>query len=350
MSDIEWTEETWNPVRGCKPVSPGCAHCYAEPLTARLEAMGHAGYAGLTKIGAGSKKRLWTGEFREVPEMLSVPLRRRKPTTWFVNSMSDLFGEGVSDGFILDVFRIIAECPIHTFQILTKRPTRMRAWFERWADVDEEGLDPIMARGPAAVRAAHKTQRAHLFAEMIEKWAATHGGSPPDGMAFPTYDWMAGMRWWPTVFRNAWLGVSIEDRAHGLPRIDELRKVPAAIRFLSVEPLLEDLGTIDLTDIHWVIVGGESGPGARPFDLAWARSIVAQCRAANVPCFVKQLGAKPVENLTVTGNFRTHKGRRQLEMRVDPVRLVDRKGGDMSEWPEDLRIREYPRAYRAGAR
>jgi protein gp37 len=213
-SSIEWTEHTWNPVVGCTKVSPGCKHCYAETMARRLRAMGVPGYEN------GFRLTLMPGRLEE-------PLKRKKPTTYFVNSMSDLFHEEVPDAFIEQVFEVIARCSQHTFQILTKRAERMRHFF--------------------------KTHRA------------------------------------PTA--NAWLGVSVEDRPHGLPRIQELRQVSVQVRFLSIEPLLEDLGTVDLAGIDWGIVGGESGPKARPMSEHWARSLREQCRQARVPFFFKQWGA-----------------------------------------------------------
>ena len=138
---------------------------------------------------------------------------------------------------------------------------------------------------------------------------------------------------WPDAFSNAWLGVSVEDRKYGLPRIDILREIPASVRFLSIEPQIEDLGTLDLRGIHWVIIGGESGHGARPFDIAWARSVIEQCRAAGVACFVKQLGARlwaPNTEL-IPGVIVSAE-----------VKLRNHKGGDPSEWPEDLRVRQFP--------
>lgn len=213
-SKIEWTEQTWNPTTGCTKVSSGCEHCYAEVMANRLEAMGVNGYENGFKLSI-------------LPERLIEPLNRRKPTTYFVNSMSDLFHNEVPFQFLDQVFDVIQSTPQHTYQILTKRAARMRSYF------------------------------------------------------------VQGRR---TVPRNVWLGVSVENRRHGLPRIDELREIEASIRFLSVEPLLEDLGQIDISGIHWVIVGGESGPKARPMKYEWVESIKKQCEKRRVAFFFKQWG------------------------------------------------------------
>lgn len=211
-SKIEWTEQTWNPVTGCTKVSPGCKHCYAETMAVRLVAMGAGGYQN------GFALTLQ-------PARLEQPLARKKPTVWFVNSMSDLFHESVPEDYIDRVFAVIRATPQHTYQILTKRAERLPAYFA--------------------------------------------GRTVPD---------------------NVWLGVSVEDQQYGVPRIDQLRRVDAKIRFLSVEPLLEDLGEFNLAGIHWVIVGGESGKSARPMDPDWVRNVRAQCQATGVAFFFKQWG------------------------------------------------------------
>jgi protein gp37 len=215
-SKIEWTDATWNPVRGCTKISPGCAHCYAETFAERFRGVaGHPYEQGF--------------ELRLVPEKLMEPLRWAKPKMVFVNSMSDLFHEAVPDDYILQVARVMGMARWHTFQVLTKRATRLREL---------------------------------LNAEL--RFAAE--------------------------LRNVWWGVSVENRRHGFPRIEQLRKAPATVRFLSIEPLLEDLGPLNLNGIHWVIVGGESGHGARPMQKAWVRRIRDECRAAKVPFFFKQWG------------------------------------------------------------
>ena len=199
-SRIEWTEQTWNPVVGCTKISAGCKHCYAETMAKRLQAMGTPGYEngfGLTIL----------------PQRLADPMKRTKPTLYFLNSMSDLFHEDVPDSYVDQVLEVVAKTPQHTYQILTKRAPRMARHFSVGRVV------------------------------------------PP----------------------NAWLGVSVENRKHGVARIKHLQQVPARVRFLSIEPLLEHVGQLDLTGIHWVIVGGESGPHARPMRADWAASVQRQC-------------------------------------------------------------------------
>jgi protein gp37 len=211
-SKIEWTEQTWNPTVGCTKISAGCKHCYAETMAKRLQAMGTPGYENGFQLAL-------------LPQRLDDPKRRKKPTVYFVNSMSDVFHDRIPDAYIEQIFDVLRETPQHTYQILTKRAARMARFF--------------------------RTR------------------SVPD---------------------NAWLGVSVENRRHGVPRIDYLRQVPARIRFLSVEPLLENVGELDLRDIHWVIVGGESGPKARPMKPEWAEAVRVQCGEQDVAFFFKQWG------------------------------------------------------------
>jgi protein gp37 len=213
---IEWTDATWNPIRGCTKISPGCAHCYAETFAERFRGVaGHPYEQGF--------------DLRLIPEKLEEPLRWTSPRMVFVNSMSDLFHEDVGDEYIERVCRVMKQANWHTFQVLTKRSERMR--------------DLLLSR------LTFVADQPHL-----------------------------------------WFGVSVENRKHGLPRIEHLRAAPAGLRMLSVEPLLEDLGTLDLAGIGWVILGGESGPGARPMHPDWVRSVRDQCQAAGVPLFFKQWG------------------------------------------------------------
>lgn len=288
---IEWTDETWNPVRGCSRVSEGCRHCYAERQAARnlpgnrSPTEPTASFAIYTEFGPR-----WTGKVELIESKLQEPLHWKKPRRVFVNSMSDLFHENLAYPDILHVFQTMAKCLRHTFQILTKRPGKMSELLSLcwWRNL---GYSPAMG-GDHWVKVIAGEQR------------------PGDQNYLP----------------NVWLGVSVEDQANK-DRIDILRQTPAAIRFLSIEPLLEDIGELDLTGIHWVIVGGESGPGERPLDVSWVRSVRDQCKAAKVPLFVKQLGARP--------GYRRKSGWHDID-------LDDSKGGNWDEWDADLRIREFP--------
>lgn len=219
MSDssaIEWTDATWNPVRGCTKISPGCKHCYAETFAERWRGIpGHPYEHGFDP--------------REVPDKLNEPERWRRPRRVFVNSMSDLFQSDVTEDFIRKVFEVMARVNRHVYQVLTKRADRLR---------------DVTRRFPAEI-----VQRSHV-----------------------------------------WLGVSVENLRHGVPRIAQLREAAASVRFLSIEPLLEGLGDLDLSGIDWVIVGGESGPGARPMEKAWVTSVQRQCAEQKVPFFFKQWG------------------------------------------------------------
>lgn len=216
-SKIEWTEQTWNPTTGCTKISAGCKHCYAEVMARRLQAMRVRGYENGFELSI-------------LPERLNEPLKRKKPTMYFVNSMSDLFHEAVSDSFIEQVFHTIKKAEQHQFQVLTKRAERLNDFFKN---------RPV-----------------------------------PD---------------------NAWIGVSVENRKEGVSRIEYLRKVNAKIRFLSCEPLLEDLGSLNLSNIHWVIVGGESGAKSRPMKHEWVENIQKQCEEQKIQFFFKQWGGWGVD-------------------------------------------------------
>lgn len=260
---IGWCDSTWNPVRGCSRVSEGCRHCYAEQQAARIVRMGKGkptAYDGLVKLVDGEAR--WTGVVRLVHEHLADPLRLTRPRRIFVNSMSDLFHEDLPDEHIALVFGVMLLAAQHTYQILTKRAPRMRAWFARWS--------------------------VEQCIELAARYVAPDGSrlpGPRPWNAPPSREWQS-VEAWPVPW--IWPGVSVEDRRHGVPRIDELRQVPATVRMLSCEPLLEDLGALDLTGIGWLIDGCESGDGARPADEAWFRSLAAQCRAPGVPYFHKQ--------------------------------------------------------------
>lgn len=268
MSEIEWTDKTWNPIVGCSKISEGCRNCYAINQAYRNASMGTSGrlayYEGLTE--KKTDRIEWTGAVRFVPEALEIPLKRKKPTIWFVNSMSDLFHESVTDYQLNQIFSVMELTPQHTYQILTKRADRMLQY------CNIERANPL---------------------------------------------------------KNVWLGVTVENQKTADDRIPLLLKMPAAVRFLSCEPLLEEVdlkigrplffGDYPKRFIDWVIVGGESGQNARECKVEWIRSIVYQCKESGVPVFVKQLGSK--SNHPCLG-----------------------KGAILSEFPKSLQIREFPNA------
>lgn len=330
-TSIEWTDATWNPIRGCSRISPGCGGakgvggCYAEAIAERFSGPGQP-YA--------ERGRGWTRKVSLLAEKLDTPLRWRRPRRIFVNSTSDLFHEGLPFEEIAAVFGVMAAAPQHTFQVLTKRSQRMREWFE-WVDsrFAPSGGAPGARVHPFAVctRAA-ETLSAHpaLTSEANYKRRPV-GGSLP----------------WPVP--NVWIGVSVEDQRRAEERIPHLLRVPAAVRFLSVEPQIE---AIDLTPwlgtacrwlpsidhsprtcsneahysrgVDWVIQGGESGRAPRPFDVAWMFSMQAQCKAAGVAWFPKQAGARPLYDGI-------------------PVDMDDSHGGNEDEWPTALRgCRAFP--------
>jgi len=261
MSKIEWTEKTWNPVVGCSVASPGCKNCYAMRMAGRLEAINKATeklpqYVGTTKKVNG--KNVWTGKIGIAPDRIwEKPLRRKKPTIYFVNSESDLFHPNVPEDAIDSAFAVMALSPQHTFQILTKHPERMRDYFNR-DRVSTETLIEIKAR----------------------KLARRTGiNIPPVGKT------LLGTIPWPHV----WLGVSVESAGYK-SRMDVLRETPASIRFVSFEPLIDDVGIVDLDNIDWAIVGGESGPNSRFLHPDWVRSLRAQSITAGTAFFFKQWG------------------------------------------------------------
>jgi protein gp37 len=304
-SKIEWTERVWKPVRGCSGVSPGCQHCYAERVAHRFSGPGRP-YEGLTHLVGGQPQ--WTGEVRPVPEALDAPLHWREPARVFVNSMSDLFHEDVPDDFLCRVFKVMGQAERHTFQVLTKRAGRMQ-------------------------RFLREQTNAHAIRTLEDPEFCVR---------------------WP--YPNVWLGVSVEDQRRADERIPLLLATPAAMRLVSAEPLLGPVTlwkyladcacghghgftacpntggaarTCHVQDcpcpglrprLSWVIVGGESGKDARPMRLEWARALIRQCREARVPVFVKQVGRVAARGL----------GSR------------DPKGGRVEDWPEDLRVREFP--------
>jgi len=272
-STIEWTDATWNPVTGCTKVSPGCDNCYAETFAERWRGIpGHHFEAGF--------------DVTLRPNALTLPLRWRRPRRVFVNSMSDLFHQDVPDSYIARVFAVMALTPQHTYQILTKRHGRMRS----------------LIGGPC--KCGHQPGE-HLRSGMA--WAASKANADRvPGVADDAESIVYGRGIWPLP--NVWLGVSVEDQQRADLRVPALQQTPAAVRFLSCEPLLGPvdvspwLGDTDSDEpgsykdgIHWLIVGGESGHGARPMHPQWARDLRDQCAAANVPFFFKQFGAWGLE-------------------------------------------------------
>jgi protein gp37 len=247
-SKIEWTDATWNPLRGCTKISPGCKHCYAETFAERFRGVPGSPYE------QGFDLRL-------VPEKLAEPFKWSGPRTVFVNSMSDLFQDDVPDAYIEDVVQVMVNANWHTYQVLTKR------------------------------------------ADRLEKLLSTK-------LRFAT------------MHRHIWWGVSVEDRRYGLPRIEHLRIAPATIRFLSVEPLLEDLGDFDLTGIHWVIVGGESGPGARSMQQDWVERVWHLCSSSNIPFFFKQWGGVRKSKAGRTLHGRTYDDMPERLVATMPARKV----------------------------
>lgn len=408
-SNIEWTDSTWNPVVGCTKVSEGCRNCYAMVMAQRVAAAGDAlvctgvpqmspkqwAYRNVVKRD-GKDKPLpqWNNKVVCIEEALTEPLKWRKPRRVFVNSMSDLFHEDVPFEFIDKVFAVMALAPQHTFQVLTKRPGRMVEYF---------GIQPEGTTRPY-----------HVLNQMYQVALESGSGTPVatlyNKMQRTYHEDGTRSGFWPLP--NVWLGVSVEDQAAADARVPLLLQVPTAVRFLSVEPMLgsvtfrpkaDDLrgmvtnmlrGVADkpamLDGIGWVIVGGESGPGARACDVAWVRYVVQQCKEAGVPCFVKQLGARPYDGDVEFCRFMSYQewvnkasswlggvnsaGKRYMTktdavcidkkgrvceiggdfMRArdedafsvhchEVIKLRDRKGGDMAEWPEDVRVREFPK-------
>lgn len=290
---IEWTDATWNPIRGCSRISQGCVNCYAEKVAARFSGPGLA-YEGLT-----DKHGRWNGTIKVVPEHLADPLRWRRRRMVFVNSMSDLFHADVPLDTVETIFGVMAlAAERHTFQVLTKRATGMRRFMERAMERHEAGVHQATAHAERAMDALGMKR------EHINIW--------------PCIDERPS---WPLP--NVWMGVSVEDErvAH---RIEDLQATPAAVRWLSVEPLIGPLDLRGRLDgIHWVVVGGESGPGARECRQEWVADVVRACQAAGVPVFVKQMGAA----------FRDRAGQ---------VGLKHPKGANMDEWDPSLRVREFP--------
>jgi len=355
MTSIEWTERVWNPTTGCDRISPGCAHCYARTIAGRF-------WATQYQPNSDGSPRTFE-DVRVHEDRLLEPLSWRKPSRVFVNSMSDLFHEAVPDEFIDKVFAVMALSGEHTFQILTKRPARMLSYLTQRNEPED------------ALRLGIRISRA-----VVE--LTKHKGPPRwrrESDWDEHLDFVAEYTWRKETFvlPNIWLGASVEDQQRADERIPLLLQTPAAIRFLSCEPLL---GPVDLTKcgpmfeklnrlqshqeaidagvfevrrpLDWVIVGGESGPRARPCHVEWIADIVKQCRAASVPVFCKQMGSVPYVRAARLRHWEWREihwpeDQRFSDAPDDPlgwrVHLADQKGGDPEEWPADLRVREFPR-------
>lgn len=364
---IQWTDCTWNPVAGCTPVSAGCANCYATTMTHRLAEMAgrdkakgrdpgrKANYIGLTVLKPNGRRR-FNGTVRCVEDALLIPLGWKKPRRVFVNSMSDLFHADVPFEFIGAVHKVMAACPQHTFQILTKRPERaveFYTWLRDHAVEVTYGLPTLDGRG-----------------------------CDPDALHDQILDDLKG------VAKNRWLGTSVENQKAADERIPHLLRCSASVRFLSCEPLLGEVrlplkpwtlpqderpvweriaAATDEPRIDWVIAGGESGADARPCVVEWLRGLRDQCKAAGVPFFAKQVGKRPFVHFYTTDDaLREWALERERCVWHDngsgklvkwdasdgqprslgfiEARLDDSHGGDESEWPADLRVREFPGA------
>lgn len=247
-SNIEWTQETWNPLTGCSRKSEGCKNCYAEKMTKRLEAMGVEKYQGLL-----NEHGRFNGKVRFDKNALMIPLKRKKPTTYFVNSMSDMFHENVSDAWRDEAFAIMALTPQHPYQVLTKRPDRMYAWFNYH-------------------HVSRDHNRADYVADAVAKLLGRPGAKGAERTEGTDFDW---------PLKNVWMGVSVEDQLAANVRIPLLLQTPAAVRFLSVEPLLDYVRIKNewLEKLDWIIVGGESGANARLFNIEWIRPLMKMTRS-----------------------------------------------------------------------
>ena len=307
---ISWTDETWNPTVGCSKKSEGCRNCYAIGQSYRNTAIGatmpNPGrlkyYEGLTEKRGDRVE--WTGVVNFVPEALEIPLKWKKPRRIFVNSMSDLFHESVPFEWIDQAFAVMSLTAHHTYQILTKRPDRMLEYF---SDLNDRTLK-IM--------------------DCLPRWIARDAAYAGKGLTDSL-----GEREYFLPLPNVWLGVTVENQQAANDRIPLLLQCPAALRFLSCEPLLEPVWIAPYVDLlDWVIIGGESGPGARGCDLAWIDAIAQNCIDKKVPVFVKQLGAKPYQVYD------------RISGKTITWPISDRKGAIVAEFPDYLQVQQFPKA------
>lgn len=290
---IQWTDATWNIVRGCGRVSKGCENCYAEVVAHRFSGPGKP-FEGLTVVGKNGPR--WNNKVKLVPEKLDQPLRWTRKRMIFVNSVSDLFHKDIPFEYIAATYGVMAEAKKHVFQILTKRPERAVLFFD-WlkAKALSEGKSEV---GVCVEEAAKRTKRTEMPKANYPKWP----------------------------LENVWLGVSTEDQPTADKRIPVLQKLPASIRWVSYEPALEAVNFGPwINQIDWIVVGGESGKKARPFHWKWAEDVVLSCANTLTKVFVKQMGSKP--DMTGAG----------------VPKLKSYKGGEMVEWPTSIQVRDYPR-------
>lgn len=338
-TEIQWTQKpgytgaTWNPVRGCTRVSPGCENCYAEKRAHRIFAQqtgmaekakreGKAvrlplAYEGTTRVSKSGEPR-WTGKIQFAPHLLDQPLRWQKPRLIFSNSMSDLFHPEIPFTYIAACFGVMAAADHHVFQVLTKRPERAMEFF-------------------AWLRALSDSAGGGAEMEICINYAEEEGVDLGERIFLGK---------WPLP--NVWLGVSIESDAYRANRLDALRQIPNAMPWVSQEPQLAEVTYTaeELSWLRWIVVGGESDQDktkARPFHLDWARKTIAQCAEANVPCFVKQVGTIPYQDDEFPEGTE-FVGTKVVDGEDKPGLCFwrDKKGGDMDTWPEELRVRQWP--------
>lgn len=380
-TSIEWTDVTWNPIRGCSRVSEGCRNCYAEKIATRFSGEGQPffGYAEWrTKSGhlivkgderlwaPAEREGRWTGNVSLVVDKVDEPLRWTRRHRVFVNSMSDFFHEGIKDDTRDELFAVMALCGLEGRNNCLSHC--MARGVEHGSDGGECALRPMAVQTFQIL--TKRPEVLHRYMTGGDVWGRVQECADGLGWFEEAGEWLHQDGEWPLP--NVWLGVSVEDQETADRRIPILLASPAAKRFVSYEPALGPLRLQGRTEtmsynyldparpctcaafvgvhahesrgLSWVIVGGESGPGARPFDLGWARTVVGECRAAEVPVFVKQLGARPYEDMATHGHLRPwapyYAGCDACEHSEQHHHTG--KNADMAQWPEDLQVREFP--------